>query len=121
MSNVRPSGAGLFNTNLNTLLLDPNRDTVMAGKNLFVVQNPDINLSEVTTYQVLLVEYVTTDYSWWIYEYDVVTKIWTNIDNDTAYSLSQITTKLGAFFLNSMNVPVSDAEVTTIKAMLGIV
>lgn len=118
---TRPTGVGRFNANLNQLLLDPNFDALFPGSNLFTVESADINLSDVLTFQVLLVEATTSTFSWWTYEYDVDTGIWTNQDSDATISLAGMKEKIASMPINSMNVAISDTEVATIKTMLGII
>ena len=121
MGKFRPTGVGYFNSNSNELLLDPNFDTLFAGTNLFAVETADVNLSEITSYQALLVENTGADYSWWTYSYDIETATWTNIDSDTDIGLEGIKTVIKSMPVNSMNVPCTDTDVTAIKALLGIV
>lgn len=120
-ANVRPTGVLRYNQDTNQLLLDPNFDALFLGTNLFVVETADLNLADIASYQVLLVENTTSTWSWWKYSYDLDTGIWTNIDSDDTIGLAGIKAMIATMPVNSQNSPVSDTEVTTIKAMLGIV
>ena len=116
----KPSGVGRFNSDMNQLLLDKNFDVLFAGTNLWIVENADPNESEIGSFDAWLVEFTDPDYSWWRVDYTLDTGLWTGVDEDADQDFSQIKDFLYTVTTNSMNVPLSGAEVTAIKTMTGI-